>query len=67
MHHPRSWNATAAKLNDVEPLAYLTGILQRIVSGRTKNYELRMLLTWNWRPDSVFTTDCVHLASFSRA
>ncbi|MGO9996535.1 MAG: transposase domain-containing protein [Acetobacteraceae bacterium] len=28
------------KLNGVEPLAYLTDIPQRIVSGRTKNHEL---------------------------
>jgi hypothetical protein len=26
-----------AKLNDVEPLAWLTDVLERVVSGRTKN------------------------------
>jgi len=36
------------KLNDVEPLAYLTDVLQRIVSGRTKSHELHALLPWNW-------------------
>jgi transposase len=39
------------KLNAVEPLAYLTDVLQRIVSGRTKNHELHTLLPWHWRPD----------------
>jgi transposase len=46
----------SCKLNNVEPLAYLTDVLQRIVSGRTKSHELRTLLPWNWRPDSVATT-----------
>jgi transposase len=40
------------KLNDIEPLAYLTDVLQRIVSGRTKSHELRTLLPWNWQPDT---------------
>jgi hypothetical protein len=43
----------SCKLNAVEPLAYLTDVLQRIVSGRTKNHELRALLPWNWRPPST--------------
>ena len=38
-----------AKLNDVEPLAWLTDVLERIVSGRTKNHELDTLLPWNWK------------------
>ena len=29
-----------AKLNGVEPMAWLTDVLQRIVSGRTKAHEL---------------------------
>ena len=37
------------KLNGVEPLAYLTDVLQRIVSGRTKAHELHTLLPWKWR------------------
>ncbi len=41
------------KLNAVEPLAYLTDVLQRIVSGRTKNQELHTLLPWHWRPDNA--------------
>jgi transposase len=43
------------KLNNVEPLAYLTDVLQRIVSGRTKSHELRTLLPWDWHPDSAHT------------
>jgi transposase len=29
-----------AKLNDVDPLAWLTDVLQRIVAGTTKQHEL---------------------------
>ena len=38
-----------AKLNDVDPLAWLTDVLERIVAGRTKNHELATLLPWNWK------------------
>ena len=38
-----------AKLNGVEPMAWLTDVLERIVSGRTKAHELQDLLPWNWR------------------
>jgi transposase len=38
-----------AKLNGVEPLAWLTDVLERIVMGRTKNHELDTLLPWNWK------------------
>jgi transposase len=37
-----------AKLNEVDPLAWLTDVLERIVSGRTKRNELHTLLPWNW-------------------
>jgi hypothetical protein len=43
----------SCKLNDVEPLAYLTDVLQRIVSGQTKNHQLHALLPWNWRPPAT--------------
>jgi transposase len=39
-----------AKMNDVEPMAWLTDVLERIVSGRTKSHELHTLLPWNWTP-----------------
>jgi transposase len=45
-----------AKVNDVDPLAWLTDVLERIVSGRTKQNELHTLLPWNWaapNPGSV--------------
>ena len=39
-----------AKLNGVEPLAWLTDVLERMVSGRTKAHELERLLPWPGRP-----------------
>jgi transposase len=39
----------SAKLNDVDPLAWLTDVLERIVSGRTKRHELDTLRPWNWK------------------
>jgi hypothetical protein len=33
-------------LNEVEPLAWLTDVLERVVSGRTKAHELERLLPW---------------------
>ena len=38
-----------AKLNTVEPLAWLTDVLKRIVSGQTKRNQLDTLLPWNWK------------------
>jgi transposase len=38
------------KLDGVEPMAWLTDVLERIVSGRTKAHELHTLLPWNWIP-----------------
>ena len=43
----------SCKLNGVEPLAYLTDVLQRIISRRTKNHELHALLPWNWHPPAT--------------
>ncbi len=39
-----------AKLNSVDPMTWLTDVLERIVSGRTKSHELESLLPWNWTP-----------------
>ncbi len=39
-----------AKLNGVDPLAWLTDVLERVVSGRTKAHEMPTLLPWNWQP-----------------
>ena len=41
-----------AKLNGVDPMAWLTDVLERIVSGRTKVNELHTLLPWNWQPSA---------------
>ena len=38
-----------AKLNGVEPMAWLTDVLERLVSARTKAHELHTLLPWNWQ------------------
>ena len=38
-----------AKLNDVDPLAWLTDALERIVSRAIKQHELFKLLPWNWK------------------
>jgi hypothetical protein len=46
----------SCKLNSVEPLAYLTDVLRRVVSGRTKSHELHTLLPWNWHLDKLSTT-----------
>jgi hypothetical protein len=38
-----------AKLNDIDPLAWLTDVLTRIVTGQTKQNNLASLLPWNWK------------------
>jgi hypothetical protein len=38
-----------AKLHELDPQAYLTDVLERIVSGRTKSHQLQELLAWNWK------------------
>jgi transposase len=40
------------KRKGVEPMAWLTDVLERIVSARTKAHELHTLLPWNWREPS---------------
>ena len=42
-----------AKLNGVDPLAWLTDVLERVVSGHTKAHELHTLLPWNWAAADV--------------
>ena len=44
-----------AKLNGVEPQAWLTDVLERMVSGRTKANELEQLLPWVWKAEQVGT------------
>jgi hypothetical protein len=38
-----------AKLHDLDPQAYLSDLLERTVSGRTKSHQLHELLAWNWK------------------
>jgi transposase len=44
-----------AKLNGVEPLAWLTDVLERMVSGQTKAHELARLLPWIWKAEQLET------------
>jgi hypothetical protein len=36
-------------LHGVDPETYLTDVLERMVSGATKNNQLDELLVWNWK------------------
>jgi hypothetical protein len=45
-----------AKLNGVEPLAWLIDVLERMVSGRVKSHALDMLLPWAWKADQLQAT-----------
>jgi transposase len=40
-----------AKLNGLDPQTYLSDVLERIVSGRTKSHQLHDLLAWNWKAE----------------
>jgi transposase len=42
-----------ARLNGVEPLAWLTDVLERMVSGRTKAHEPARLLPWDWKAERL--------------
>jgi transposase len=42
-----------AKLNAIEPMAWLTDVLERMISGSTKVNELHTLLPWNWTSPSA--------------
>ena len=44
--HETSAPSQGTRLNGVESLAWLTDVLERMVSGRTKAYELERLLPW---------------------
>ncbi len=45
---------TTARLNDVEPYAYLSDVLQRMVDGHPMK-RLDDLLPWKWTPEAVNT------------
>ncbi len=40
------------KLNDVDPLAYLTDVLTRIINGHP-NSEIDQLIPWAYRPQDL--------------
>lgn len=44
-----------AKLNGINPMAYLANVLERVVSGQTKRNELHTLLPWNWTASTSAT------------
>lgn len=46
-----------AKLNGVNPQAWLTDVLERIVARQIKANELHKLLPWNWKPTIAETAD----------
>ncbi len=41
-----------AKLNAIDPMAWLTDALERVVRRQTKTHDLHTLLPWNWKPSS---------------
>jgi transposase len=54
----RRWAVVAslvatAKLNGVEPLAWLTDVLERVVAGQAKIHELERLLPWSWKTERL--------------
>jgi transposase len=52
-----------AKLNGVEPMAYLTDVLERIVAGQTRTHQLDTLLLWNWLPSHAAAATPIALAA----
>ena len=51
--HGTSAPSQGTQLNGVEPQAWLTDVLERMVSGRTKAHELEQLLPWNWKTERL--------------
>ncbi len=43
-------------LNRVEPQAWLTDVLEHMVSGRIKAHELARLLPWAWKAERLAAT-----------
>ena len=41
-----------AKLNDVEPFAYLEDVLDRMTNGHPMS-QIDDLLPWNWKPSTI--------------
>jgi hypothetical protein len=54
----RHWAIVASLVADrevkrVEPQAWLTDVLERMVSGRTEAHELERLLPWSWKAEQL--------------
>ena len=45
-----------ARLDGVEPSAWLADALERVVSGRTRADEPEGLLTWTWQAERLAAT-----------
>ncbi len=43
----------SAKLNGVEPLTWLTNVLEGIVDGTTRAHEIDRLLPWAWKTQAA--------------
>ncbi|MGC8537134.1 MAG: transposase domain-containing protein [Rhizomicrobium sp.] len=43
----------SAKLSGVEPLAWITDVLERIVAGTTRAHEIDRLLPWAWKTQAA--------------
>jgi hypothetical protein len=50
----RLWDI--AMLNKIETMLWLTDVLERVVSGRTKANELARLLSWAWKAERLAAT-----------
>lgn len=46
-----------AKLNSVDPEAWLADVLERIISGKVKASEMESLLPWNWKAEREAMTE----------
>ena len=44
-----------AKLNGINPMAYLADVLEPVVSGGTKHSEMHTLPPWNWTVSTAAT------------
>jgi transposase len=51
---------STAKLNGIEPMTYLTDILERLPTARMK--DLEAMLPWNWAPQSAVIDIATELA-----
>jgi hypothetical protein len=43
----------SAKLEGVEPMAWLTDVFERMVSGHTKSHQQHTALPWHWTPRTL--------------